>query len=233
MKSLQLILTLIILSGCSPINKEWEESKDISQNSSLAATDLSEKYPEKAIQVKLYGEVLEGVAQEIGLIYHAILRVKTDVKDITIEMYGPSDSKKGRPQVNLFNSNSLIRKGRVAAIDGAIMPPKNSGHFAERLIQFGEFFKHHPEALPDYDYRGPNSNGYIRALVELAGGRIGMPTSTGIVPSGFIGNERIAEYEQALEKRFGTLENAREDHVRANAAPLVPQIYIVPDENEN
>jgi hypothetical protein len=220
MKFLQLIVAVVIVFGCSTISNKWNESDTVIDE---RKTDI-----EKSVLVELYGEVLEGIVQETGLIYHAILRVKTGVNDLTIEMYGPSDSKKGRPQINPFDSDSLRRKGRVVAIKGAIMPPKNSRHFAEKLIQFGEYFKNHPEVLPDYNYCGPNSNGYIRALVELAGGKINMPTSTGAVPSGFVGNERIAEYEQVLEKRFGPLENAKEDRIRANEAPLIPQIYIVP-----
>ena len=53
-----------------------------------------------------------------------------------------------------------------------------------------------------------------------------MPTSNGNVPNGFVGNERIGEYEKALETRFGPLANANEDCVRANSEPMVPQMYI-------
>ena len=184
--------------------------------------------------VHLYGEILTSISQGAALGMHAFLAVKTNVEHVVVEMFGPQDSGKGRPQVNAFHPLHSFKRGRnlVVTIADAIAAPAISRadpfKFENSIIRFARYFANHPEVLPDYNAYGPNSNGYIRALVELAGGRISMPTQVvyGPIQAGFVGNGEIACFEQALEKEFGPLLNAEEDQERAEAPPLSPRMYV-------
>ncbi len=169
---------------------------------------------------------------------HSFLRVTTDTEDLVIELWGADTdetaTETGRPHMDPFWPDTLIRRGllveysipnRVRLVEGAVERPAGMRAddltFERRIIEFTRFFLEtddtsgRPEYihLPLYPsingFVGPNSNGFVRALVELAGGTL--HTEGEAVPA----SENIEAYETMLEGQFGELENAQERARRA------------------
>lgn len=145
---------------------------------------------------------------------HAFLIVTTDNEEVIVELWGPQGgAETGMPRVDPFWQSSIDARYWVEEHPLNItrpQDPEQDARFEERILEFAQFFQeqdpsgryHH---LPEYSWLGPNSNGYIRALVELAGGRVDLVG---------LGNKDISPYESELEIRFGPLENAQERATR-------------------
>lgn len=152
--------------------------------------------------VRLFTEGVFGTAFD-----HAYLVITTDTEELLVELQGPRDDETGFPFVEQFWGH----EGRkwVDEESNNITRPSSSEEdalFEERIIEFARFFQEKDPSgkfvhLPEYSSTGPNSNGFVRALVELAGGEINL--------SG-LGHSDIAFYESQLEARFGPLENSQE-----------------------
>lgn len=138
--------------------------------------------------VKVYTETVSATGH-VGR--HAYLRVTTDKVDVIIELWGPNESetsrKTGRPQYtdyehpNQITSRSRVQEGVVERPRGI---PEGDYSFENSILENARFFTEHTTNaegkkdfynLPEYAAFGPNSNGYVSALVEMADGKLILP----------------------------------------------------------
>ena len=152
-----------------------------------------------------------------GLGRHTFMRVKTTDIDVVIELYGPDNSNnKGRPQVNPWSKGTLNRDN---VLFHQVYEPINNedpDKFERDLVKYAEYFKSNNVLdknnnvidnliLPTYDKWGPNSNGYIEALVNFAGGSIDLDPvySSWGIPEIVPGLTDMLEYGVEMAKKFG------------------------------
>ncbi|OJX57979.1 MAG: hypothetical protein BGO89_06155 [Candidatus Kapaibacterium thiocyanatum] len=137
-----------------------------------------------------YTEVVQHPMNVGGLARHGFLRVKTTSRDVLIELWGKDETETARPTgrpkvVDFKHANDIWSREDVEQFE--ISRPKgklgNGEEFENRIIQLGERFAQSvmvggkPDYfnLPDYAPFGPNSNGYVASIVEMAGGQVDMP----------------------------------------------------------
>jgi RHS repeat-associated protein len=107
---------------------------------------------------------------------HSFLRVTTDKVDVILELGGPQEGKAtGSPLRAKLKGEPDARPGQeehqVNRPQGS--PENDYAGFEDKVLQiFGVITKN----LPNYNgLDGPNSNGFIRFLVEAAGGGVNLP----------------------------------------------------------
>jgi len=134
---------------------------------------------------------------------HAFMRVTTDKVDIIIELGGPKEgNKKGEP---LMEPVGTEMETRLNQEEHTVNRPQGAGEkdydaFENRIIGIFNTIK---ENLPDYDaLTGPNSNGFIKFLIETAGGGVELPSKA-------TGKDEIRQYWDQYQKSLE--EKKRED----------------------
>ncbi|MDP2364268.1 MAG: RHS repeat-associated core domain-containing protein [Ignavibacteria bacterium] len=146
----------------------------------------------------LFDVIKRGLATLYGP-RHTFMRVTTDKFDYVIELSGPqsTNDKKGLPHKDPFNNQI---ENRPDVEENQVYRPKgvkeNDYSFENNIVAIFDVIKN---SLPDYDaVNGPNSNGFIRFLIEAAGGGVKLPEKAW-------NNERILkywqEYKKSLEKQ--------------------------------
>ena len=139
----------------------------------------------------------DGIKRGLATLYgprHTFMRVTTDKYDYVIELSGPksTNDKKGFPHKDPFN-NQIDNRPDVE--EHQVNRPKgvkeNDYSFENNIVAAYDVIKN---SLPDYDAaNGPNSNGFIRFLVEAAGGEVKLPDKAWK-------NEEILKYWQEYKK---------------------------------
>ncbi|GAA0874336.1 hypothetical protein GCM10009118_07440 [Wandonia haliotis] len=134
-----------------------------------------------------------------GVGMHLFMRVKTTDRDIIIELYGPENSNgKGGPQVNDYNPGAMNRDNVIYhQVFESISNDDDA--FENKLIAYAEYIEAHNildannnvidnTLLPKYDMFNNNSNGYVCALIEYAGGNLGDASGGFTMPSNPFGS---------------------------------------------
>jgi RHS repeat-associated protein len=128
---------------------------------------LAELYCERIDSLRgggLFGDLIISLFQA----QHCFIRIVSDGKDETFELYGPGeDPKRGTPHINPYNPWRLARPFKI-------YPPPNMicGEFENRLRQA---YKRESGRVPLYDPRGPNSNTFVNQIIQDAGGDADFP----------------------------------------------------------
>lgn len=116
-----------------------------------------------------------------GLAPHLFLRVTTDTEDLVIELHGPDKgSRTGIPKVVGYWNTTLTSRNFVTELTNYLNRPANDKYFEDKIVALARFFNQQNSSgdypnLPSYNTLGPNSNSYIRALIEVAGGYLRPP----------------------------------------------------------
>lgn len=115
---------------------------------------------------------------------HAFLRVTTAESDFLVELGRDPESGTDRTAAPLILPwDEVYERPPYRAHPGAVHRPSDpaaAAHFEERILELARSFRVTDPAtgdyvrLPDYSVSGPNSNGYVRYLVQSAGGTIEM-----------------------------------------------------------
>ena len=135
----------------------------------------------KGKEVKGYTERLKssgGIGKFVAAIVgsrHAYIRIITPTKDLILELWGPEEgSDRGRPRDNQPGEDYL--DGRLSPAEFKIYRPNGIGpndfSFENKILEIFSIMK---KILPKYDAFGTNSNGFIKFLVEEAGGALELP----------------------------------------------------------
>ncbi|WP_438426628.1 RHS repeat-associated core domain-containing protein [Aquimarina macrocephali] len=140
-----------------------------------------------------------------GVGRHAFLRVKTDNVDKIVELWGPAEgSRTGRPRVDDFDQNGYTN-GRSGVSDPFLIEPSSSNEnneFENSILEFAAFFQEQTTDengnqdfgnLPNYDFTGPNSNGFVVSLVANADGGVKLR-----LPFNAIGQKETKAYDLAI-----------------------------------
>ncbi len=125
---------------------------------------------------------------------HTFMRVTTDKVDVLIELGGPANgSKTGNPLMEPLGKEMQTRPGQE---EETVNRPQGVGEkdykgFENKILNIFDAIK---SDLPDYDaLNGPNSNGFIRFLIEAAGGGVNLPDKAWK-------NEEIKKYWEQYQK---------------------------------
>ncbi|WP_405207446.1 DUF6443 domain-containing protein [Aquimarina sp. LLG6339-5] len=140
-----------------------------------------------------------------GVGRHAFLRVKTDNVDKIVELWGPAEGgRTGRPRVDDFDQNGYTN-GRSGVSDPFLIEPSSSNEnneFENSILEFAAFFQEQTTDengnqdfgnLPNYDFTGPNSNGFVVSLVANADGGVKLR-----LPFNAIGQKETKAYDLAI-----------------------------------
>ena len=130
---------------------------------------------------------------------HSFMRVTTDKVDVIIELGGPKEgTTKGVPIIQPADG---VTGKRVSQEEHLVNRPQGVGekdyeHFENRIIEIYNAIK---DDLPDYNaIDGPNCNGFIKFMIEAAGGSVFLPDKA-------VGKDEIKEYwdqyKKSLEKK--------------------------------
>jgi hypothetical protein len=136
---------------------------------------------------------------------HSFLRVTTDKVDVILELGGPQHGKstgtplktelKAEPEERLGQEEHMVNRPQGS-------PEKDYAGFEDKVIQIFDVIT---KNLPDYDgLSGPNSNGFVRFLVEAAGGGVNLPKKAWK-------NEEIKEYWEKYKKNLADQEKKKEE----------------------
>ncbi len=155
--------------------------------------------------VSLYSESV------IGPFRHAFLRVTTDEGDFVVEI-GDAEGRGERtadpglayweahPETYTFHEGAITRPA----------DPSADAQFEERLLDLSAYFSQQDETgdyvnLPTYSVLGPNSNGYVRYVIESAGGEVVMDAFL------FPANDVTQPYSESPSDREERLRQLREE----------------------
>ena len=145
-----------------------------------------------------------GIQVQVGR--HTFLRVKTDSQDKIVELWGPAEGQKtGRPRIDDYGGNF---GGRIDVFPLVVNRPEGVPEgdysFENQILEDAQLFQvegadqegRTPNYinLPDYNATGPNSNGFVNALVKNAGGEI-----TSIIWNVWAIN-KTAEYDKVINE---------------------------------
>ncbi len=176
------------------------------------AADTGHSTAEHTPGVFLYSESLSPAGEWPR---HAFLRVTTVDGDYLVELGRDPESGTSRTAAPLI----LPWEGRYALAPyrphpGAIhrpTDPEADSRFEARILELARSFQATDPAtgdyrgLPDYSVIGPNSNGYVRHLVESAGGSVDLDWS-------FPGESVTSPYADSPEEREARAARRREEH---------------------
>lgn len=151
---------------------------------------------------------------------HAYIRVSTPTRDVILELWGPSGSDRGRLQDNQPGDGYL--NGRWSPAEFKIYRPFGVGpddfSFENQIFEIFEIMK---KILPKYDGFGTNSNGFIRFLIETAGGALELPD--------FCYYADTEEYEKAYKEYLISKKVEEKENIRTRnnygSARFVPYSY--------
>jgi hypothetical protein len=108
---------------------------------------------------------------------HSFVRVTTDKVDVILELGGPPEGcSRGVALKTELTGDPEVRPGQE---EHRVDRPKGVGEndyegFENRLLEIFETIK---RDLPNYDgLNGPNSNGFVKFLIEAAGGGVDLPS---------------------------------------------------------
>ncbi|MFY7671033.1 DUF6443 domain-containing protein [Tenacibaculum sp. MEBiC06402] len=161
----------------------------------------------KGDSIWVYNENI-GLARSSGIGKHAFIRVKTEKIDVIIELTGPSKGRKtGTPSIKKFNPK-YFKNGRGYVSGALLIEPKldNTNNRMEKgILGFFKYFSEQDDDgnyknLPTYGPLGPNSNGFVVALIYSATG-----VQVGLGKDGF-GQKKTKFYEKQLLKFFTELQ---------------------------
>ncbi|MDP3597047.1 MAG: RHS repeat-associated core domain-containing protein, partial [Nitrospirota bacterium] len=124
--------------------------------------------------VSLYSESV------VGPFRHAFLRVTTDEGDFVVEV-GDAEGigeRTADPRLAYWEAHTETYTLHEDAITRPADPSEDA-QFEERLLEISAYFSRQDERgdyinLPTYGLLGPNSNGYVRYVIESAGGQVVM-----------------------------------------------------------
>ena len=136
---------------------------------------------------------------------HSFLRVTTDKVDVILELGAPQEGKtKGTPLTTKLTGEPEARPGQE---EHQVDRPQGVGEkdyagFEDKVLQVFNVISNN---LPDYNgLDGPNSNGFIRFLVESAGGGVNLP-------NGAWKNDEIKKYWEQYKKSVEQQKKKDED----------------------
>lgn len=143
---------------------------------------------------------------------HSFLRVTTDKVDVILELGGPQEGRStGTPLKTELQGEPEARPGEeehgVSRPEGSL--ENDYSGFEDKILQIFDVIT---KNLPDYDgLNGPNSNGFIRFLVEAAGGGVNLPDKAWK-------NDEIKQYWQQYKQSHEEhkKENVLEDQTTKN-----------------
>jgi hypothetical protein len=155
--------------------------------------------------VSLYSE------STVGPFRHAFLRVTTDEGDFVVEI-GDAEGIGERtadprlaywqphPEAYMLHEDAITRPA----------DPSADAQFEERLLDLSAYFSQQDETgdyvnLPTYSVLGPNSNGYVRYVIESAGGEVAMDAFL------FPANDVTQPYSETPSEREERLRQLREE----------------------
>jgi len=108
--------------------------------------------------------------------HHCFIHVKCRDYDVTIELYGPSqqDPKHGSPQKNPFNPNRRGIRRPITSPGGC--DGKGDSKNCRLEDNLLNAFQKESGNIPLYNpYPGPNSNTFVRKIIDEAGGNVEFP----------------------------------------------------------
>ncbi len=142
---------------------------------------------------------------------HAFLRVKTDKVDKIVELWGPEEgARTGRPRIDDYSEEKIEGRANVVK-EGEVKDPESDPEnydFENSILEIAKFFSEQDKKgdyknLPDYKALGPNSNSYVKSLIQLSGGQLDLPFSAfgdGISATAVYGNiYRTAKSKKVLQ----------------------------------
>ncbi len=112
---------------------------------------------------------------------HTFVYVSTPTRNITLEITGQlAGSKKATPTMleakKDYSVGDAEASGRVGVEQAKVDRPNGVGEkdysFENKIIDLYNIMK---DRLPDYDWSSANSNGFVKFLIEQAGGEIDLP----------------------------------------------------------
>jgi RHS repeat-associated protein len=111
---------------------------------------------------------------------HSFMRVTTPSDDVVLELGGPTQKTKpkGNPIKTKVGAKYDPHRGRKSVNEASVQRPDGVGSndysFEYNIL---DTFDRTKDTLPDYDWGGPNSNGFIQYLIESAGGEVDLPNT--------------------------------------------------------
>jgi RHS repeat-associated protein len=109
--------------------------------------------------------------------HHCFIHVKCKDYDVTIELYGPqSDPKHGEPHKNPFNPNRRGIRRPITSPWGC--DGKGNSKNCQLEDNLLRFFQQESGNVPIYNgFPGPNSNTFVRKIIDEAGGSVEFPNT--------------------------------------------------------
>ncbi|MBC6993169.1 RHS repeat-associated core domain-containing protein [Neolewinella lacunae] len=160
--------------------------------------------------VRVYSETISSTGH---IARHSYIRATTKTQDVIIELWGQDPETTSRPTGvprvdDVESSDQVLGRSNVLEhdVERPEGVPEGDESFEDQLILLGSFFKEHTTStdsdgkekndyvhLPDYQAFGPNSNGYVKALLELAGGSVNLSWRAVAKGDTQVYNEKIKE----------------------------------------
>jgi len=148
------------------------------------------------VKSKIIDNIIKVVLPAARFPRHTFLHIKTDKSNITIELGGPREgSKKGTPILTELAKDGIPGKRPMQEEHNVYRPQDveaDDYSFENKIIHTYDQIKNN---LPDYDPLGPNCNGFIRFLIEAAGGGLRLPDEAR-------GGDKTLEYWKLYKKQL-------------------------------
>ena len=107
---------------------------------------------------------------------HSWLEVSSIDGIFTIELAAPSQGeKKGRVLVRKLSSEVEEQRPGQLEHEVGLQSEVSMPELSSEILRKAVLLDHHPEFLPEYDEMGPNSNGFVKFIVEASGGTLDLP----------------------------------------------------------
>jgi len=154
-------------------------------------------------EVRVYTEYLTFLG--VFAFRHSFIRITTNDLDVTIELQGPTQDTypKGNPEEipitgEGFESGMWVSHGRLLIVEHRVTRPEGIAQddytFENTILDIFRVFDNNINILPDYNAFGPNSNGFVRFLIEQAGGKVKLPFSA------YFDRKKIEAYKKAYQE---------------------------------
>ncbi len=155
--------------------------------------------------VRLYSQTIPST---YNMQRHLYLRITTNGYDKVVEVWGPDKDKvaRGTAVPKVYDFKDLDKRPGIEEHE-IIRPndaPEGNEQFENQILELAAFFGENKQVtedgklktnfvnLPSYGYYEDNSNGYVNALVKMAGGKLSD------VPFNATGVGRTKTYENAV-----------------------------------
>jgi RHS repeat-associated protein len=164
-------------AGCNPVSMYDGNGEEVSV--------YSEQIPLNTL-IKGSGYINGTIAYLSGEARHSFVVVTTEKESTLIELGGPiNGSQIGNPVIKSVKNNTDygVRENVEEHIVNESKGQKSKYEFEEKVI---ENAKNTIKNLPKYDpMNGPNSNGFVKFLIEISGGTVALDTYKAEATSGY------------------------------------------------